>query len=211
MDPTTSTHDTLRTRATLLDRIRNLDDSESWTEFFGLYRRFVTGVARKRGIREEDAEDLVQEVFWRVARTIRDFEQQARPGSFRRWLGQLVRWRAADRLRATERLVFESVHPRADDEGTAPLERVPAPAVEEEEFEREAHRYLLSRAFRRMEQTVAPKQIQVFQLLVLQNQDVAEVCRLLKMNRSAVYVAKHRVAERLRDEVERLKQELAPA
>ena len=28
MDPTTSTHDTLRTRATLLDRIRNLDDSE---------------------------------------------------------------------------------------------------------------------------------------------------------------------------------------
>jgi len=204
----TATDDSLRTRATLLSRIRNLADGESWAEFYRLYQNFVLGVARKRGLRQEDAEDVAQEVFWRVAQKIQDFEVRSRTGSFRRWLSQLVRWRATDKLRQSDRLVFESMQPVPDDDHPAP-EPAATVDVSEEVFAREAQRYLLTQAFERMERQLAPKQIQVFQLLVLQNEPVERVCAVLGMTRSAVYVAKHRVAARLRVEIERLRGELA--
>ena len=86
--------DTLRTRVSLINRVKNLADDRSWTEFFARYQRIVQSVARSRGLSEHEAEDVMQEVFMRVAETIGKFSLAPRPGSFRSWLFQLTRWRA---------------------------------------------------------------------------------------------------------------------
>ena len=41
---------TLRTRATLLARLKDIDDHKSWTEFYGIYSHLIYGVARQRGL-----------------------------------------------------------------------------------------------------------------------------------------------------------------
>ena len=46
----------------------------SWAEFHRLYRRLVYGRARRAGLPHEDAEDVAQDVFKRVAETIHEFE-----------------------------------------------------------------------------------------------------------------------------------------
>lgn len=205
---TEKTTDSLPTRATLLQRIRNLEDADSWSEFVAIYRRFVYGVACRRGLKPEQAEEVVQEVFFRVAQTIQDFEVRSRPGSFRHWLGKLTRWRVADTWRTPERVVAEALLPREGEEEVSLLEQVPAPEVTEQQFEEEARRHLLQRAFHRMADRISPRQIQAFQMLVLQGESVERVGELLRMNRSAVYVAKHRVAAKLREEVQALRREL---
>ena len=93
-DPGTS----LRTRPTLLFRVREWEDSASWAEFHRLYRRLVYGRARRAGLPHEDAEDVAQDVFKRVAETIKDFDLNPDKGSFRGWLMQLTHWRIADRF-----------------------------------------------------------------------------------------------------------------
>ena len=49
------------TRTSLLGRLKNWDDQESWKEFFDTYWKMLYSVARRTGLSETDAQDVVQE------------------------------------------------------------------------------------------------------------------------------------------------------
>lgn len=88
-----------RTSATLINRVKDLDDDDGWREFYDRYRGLVLNIGRQRGLTTAEAEEVGQEVFSRVARNIGLFETGGRPGAFRRWLGQLTMWCAIDAQR----------------------------------------------------------------------------------------------------------------
>ena len=57
------------TRKTLINRLRKTNsDTRSWAEFYDLYHRLVRSVALKAGLSQIDAEDVVQETFFKVSR-----------------------------------------------------------------------------------------------------------------------------------------------
>ena len=56
------------TRVTLLTRLKDGADADAWREFVHLYGPVVYGFARKRGLQDADAADLMQEVLRSVAR-----------------------------------------------------------------------------------------------------------------------------------------------
>lgn len=43
------------TRSTLLSRLRNFDDDQSWRSFFETYWKLIYGVALKAGLRDIEA------------------------------------------------------------------------------------------------------------------------------------------------------------
>ena len=51
----------MNTRRSLISRLRNLDDRESWQDFFDTYWKLIFSVARKAGLSEQEAEEVVQE------------------------------------------------------------------------------------------------------------------------------------------------------
>ncbi len=194
--------DAMRTRLSLLDRVKNLDDDASWREFFLTYDRLVRSLARRRGLGEHEAEDVAQEVFKRVAQTIHSFEHVQRPGAFRKWLGKLTRWRADDKVRERQRQ--REVVPLDDDERTPTIERVPAPPDPLLEFESEARRHLIDTLFKRLEATVSPKHLQIFHMLVVEGADARVVSELYGISTAHLYVIKHRIVQKLRDEARTL-------
>src|ERR1700690_2546557 len=56
------------TRQTLLSRLRDWQDQEGWQEFFDTYWRLIYNVARKAGLNEVQAQDVVQETFIYLSR-----------------------------------------------------------------------------------------------------------------------------------------------
>ncbi len=70
----------------LLVRIRDVDDEESWATFVEIYEPFIEGHLRRRGISGELALDVRQEVLMVVFQRIADFEHNGRTGAFRNWL-----------------------------------------------------------------------------------------------------------------------------
>src|SRR5580692_11831553 len=54
--------------ATLQTRIQDEADADAWREFVSFYGPVVYGFARKRGLRDADAADLMQEVLRSAAR-----------------------------------------------------------------------------------------------------------------------------------------------
>ena len=67
--------DPVGTRKTLINRLRQTNsDTHSWSEFYELYWKLVYSVARKAGLSETDTEDVVQETFLEVSKSIKKFD-----------------------------------------------------------------------------------------------------------------------------------------
>src|SRR5688572_15927585 len=79
-------YDSLPTRRSLLSRLRNMGDDDSWRAFFDAYWRLIYNVARKSGLSDEDAQDVVQETVISVAKKMPEFRYDPAKGSFKSWL-----------------------------------------------------------------------------------------------------------------------------
>jgi hypothetical protein len=73
----------VRTRATLLGRMKNLDDQASWQEFFEIYWRLIYGFARKAGLNDAEAQDVVQETMVAVSKQMPRFTYDPAVGTFK--------------------------------------------------------------------------------------------------------------------------------
>jgi RNA polymerase sigma factor (sigma-70 family) len=196
----------LLTRPSLLFRVREWNDSASWEEFHRLYRRLVYGRARRAGLSHADAEDVAQDVFKRVAETIRDFDTNPERGSFRGWLMKLTLWRIADKFKSRQE--FPPVRDEGSSERSPAIEDVPAPVAEDDEWDREWQRHLLAAATERLARQVKPLHYQVFDLYVLQQWPLLRVTKELRVSPTSVYVIGHRLKKRLKAEIEMLQRQL---
>ncbi len=199
----------LLTRPSLLFRVREWNDSASWEEFHRLYRRLIYGRARRAGLSHADAEDVAQDVFKRVAETIRDFDTDPERGSFRGWLMKLTHWRIADKFKSRQEFPPSTNEPHDDASIHASLiENVPAPPTDEDEWDREWQQHLLAAAAERLARQVKPLHFQVFDLYVLQNWPLLRVTKELRVSPASVYVIGHRLKKQLKAEVEKLQKQL---
>ena len=82
------------TRRSLITRLKNWDDQESWQRFFDTYWKLIYSVASKAGLSPADSQDIVQETVLAVARQMPGFHYDPSLGSFKAWLLQMTRWPA---------------------------------------------------------------------------------------------------------------------
>lgn len=200
--------DSYPTRASLLERLKDTDDRQSWEVFCNLYGRLIRGFALKAGLTEEEADEVVQETFAAVAHHLPEFRYDPKTCSFKTWLLNLSRWRVTDQLR--KRLPVASRSPASDasqdETRTATIERVPDPAGVELErlWDGEWRATLLQTALERVKGQVESKQWQIFDLYALKDWKTGDVARALGVSVGRVYLTKHRVGKLLKAEVGRL-------
>ncbi len=200
--------DTLPTRRSLLSRLKNWEDQESWADFFETYWRLIYGFAVKTGLSDAEAQDVVQETVVSVARRMRDFEYDPAVGSFKSWLLLITRRRIADYHRKRRREPHGGGGEETDSDGPVAVEQIAdrAPAELEALWEAEWQRNLLEAAIRRVRSRVDPRQFQIFDCYVLKEWSPKEVTRALGVSVGQVYLAKHRVSALVRQEAERIEQ-----
>src|SRR5258708_35283154 len=88
-----NTDSLLPTRQSLLSRLRDWQDEAGWREFFNTYWRLIYNVARKSGLADAEAQDVVQNTFIYLARRMPNFRYDASRGSFKSWLRVVTRSR----------------------------------------------------------------------------------------------------------------------
>ena len=79
------------THASMLSRLRDLDDHASWSQFDDRYRDLILRYCRRKGLQQCDAEDVRQIVMLNLAKQLRTFQYDASKGRFRDYLGMVVR------------------------------------------------------------------------------------------------------------------------
>src|SRR5689334_19229294 len=162
--------DSLRTRASLLSRLKNWEDADSWQDFANTYERLVYTTAIRSGLTDAEAKDVLQEVLLSVAKRIDEFKSDPARGTFKGWLLNLTRWRITDQVRKRSVGSAEPGKHKAPDE-TATVERIPDGSVDimERIWESEWKQSLLEAAVARLRRQTKPKQFQIFELYALRN------------------------------------------
>jgi RNA polymerase sigma-70 factor (ECF subfamily) len=109
------------TRQSLLERLKDLGNSSDWQEFFDTYWRLVYGVARKAGLTDSEAQEVVQETMIAATKNLPTFQYNPAIGSFKAWLLNMTRWRIADQLRKRGPFVPRSTPPHQTTRSTATI------------------------------------------------------------------------------------------
>ena len=192
----------LATRWTLIERLKNWDDQESWRQFFETYWRLIYGVAIKSGLTHPEAQDVVQETVMSVCKNMQNFKADPAYGSFKAWLLNLTRWRITDQFRKRRRGVNAKEElPRAASNGdttSTPVdERVPDPvgnaleAIWNDEWEK----HIVDAALEKVKQQSSAKHYQIFFLQAIKQIPPAKVAETLNVKVDQVYLIKHRLTK----------------
>ena len=69
------------TRSSVLRAVANTENEAAWQRFFDLYAGFIFSLARSKGLKPEDADDIVQIVFTDLARNLPTFQYDRLKGA----------------------------------------------------------------------------------------------------------------------------------
>lgn len=198
--------DSIPTRYSLLSRLQNWDDQESWKEFFDTYWRLIYSCALKSGLTESEAQDVVQETVISVAKDIHKFKRDRALGSFKGWLRNITRWRIADQLRKRTRHMEPEDTQDQQRCQALDLAQIPDPAVDDLEavWEADWQANLMEAAIQNVRRQAKEEFFQMFHLYVVQQWPAGKVARTLGVNVGQVYLAKHRVLGLIKKEARRL-------
>jgi RNA polymerase sigma-70 factor (ECF subfamily) len=187
------------TRASLLVRLRDTSDGEAWQEFVRLYAPVIYGFARKRGLQDADAADLMQEVLRSVSAAMHRLEYEPVRGTFRGWLFTVTRNKVYSFLESNKR----RAHGSGDSGMQQRLEQLAA-GEQSGEWEADYQRALAARAMERVKDEFQATSWDAFMQTALEGRTPAQVATRVGLSVGAVYVAKSRVIARLREEIQRL-------
>lgn len=198
----------LPTRESLLERLKQWDDQESWRDFFNLYWRLLYATAVKSGLNDSEAQDVVQDTIIQVAKKMHGFKYDSAVDSFKGWLLYLTRKRIALEYRKRARGQPQALPEQG--EPSASIEEIPDPAGSNLDavWETEWAQTIWAAALAQVKAQVAAKHFQMFDLYVLKEQQAPEVARALGVPVAQVYLAKHRVSAVLKKELEQLRTRL---
>lgn len=185
------------TPLTLLERLRQPDDSAAWQRFVRLYAPLLVSWARQQGFQAADAADVAQEVMLKLLRLLPTY-QRGPHQRFRGWLFEITRNQCRDyrRRRATRSL--------PNDDGLHDVDVAPeAPSLDEAD-EREYRLRLIRAAQDEIRADFQERTWLAYLGVVVQGRAAAAVAAELGMSEMAVYLARHRVLTRLRQELEGL-------
>ena len=190
-----------QTRVTLLTRLKDVDDIDAWTEFSKLYGPVIYSFARKRGLQDADAADIVQDVLRSVARNAHRMEYDPKRGTFRGWLYTITRNKIYTFLSSNKRKAMNV----GDAKESNALESVPDDDPGSEAlWELEYQRGLAARAMERVKHEFQENTWRAFWATSVEGKSTTDIGKELGMTSGAIYVAKSRVIARLRDEISAL-------
>jgi len=193
------------TRITLLHRVSDQHDEESWNCFVQTYDPLIVRYCRRRGLQEADARDVAQDVLLQVSKGIGDFRYDAERGRFRNWLGTVTHramLKHQAKLRRPARAAGESegVELSSLQECQQPLDEVWV-----ESFNAHVYR----EAVRRLRLHFSEEMWCAFEATFTEDRPPEEVADELQRSVGWVYQAKSQIVRRLKSEIVHLAEDSA--
>jgi RNA polymerase sigma-70 factor, ECF subfamily len=181
-----------KTPVSLLERLRGPCEPEAWTRFVTLYTPVIYSWARRVGLQDQDAADLVQDVLVTLIQAMPKFNYDHQR-SFGRWLRMVTlnKWRDRNKLRAAQVIPGSPVG----------LAEVPDREDPDAFGEAEYRQHLVGQALRIMQADFQPTTWKACWEHGVCGRPAPAVAKELRLSTGAVYAATFRVLDRLRQEL----------
>jgi RNA polymerase sigma-70 factor (ECF subfamily) len=175
--------------------LRDERNHAAWQQFCARYEPMLIATARRAGLADADAHDVVQETILTFVRKFRAGAYDADRGRLRAWLQGI----AFNKIReARRRLARREVQIVSAGDSTGMINRVPDVNELSQIFEEQWQKAVLEECLAQLRSQVDPRTIEAFRLYALEELPAEQVAERLGVSRNAVYISKTRVLTRLR-------------
>ncbi len=188
--------ETPKTRISLILRLREPSDAEAWFQFCEIYEPLILRIARSKGLQNADANDLAQDVFVRIAKSVERWVPDPDKGSFKAWISTIARNLTIDFLRRKDRQPVSAIDPV--------LQSVPERSAESDFYDAEYEKQLFAWAAKKIGPSLKPKTWEAFWLTAVEQRPITEVAESLQLTIGAIYMARSRVIAKLRKTIEQV-------
>jgi RNA polymerase sigma-70 factor (ECF subfamily) len=184
------------TSHSLIARVKDLGDGAAWAEFLGIYQPVVFRMARRRGLQDADAQDVMQQVFLSISKSIEGWTPGDLQPPFRAWLTTIAR-----------NAITKALTRRPRDAATGStsmvelLDAQPDPQATTAEILAEARKELIRWATEQIRSEFSEATWNAFWRTAIEGVPIAEVAKSTGRSAGAVYVARYRVIARLKEKV----------
>jgi RNA polymerase sigma factor (sigma-70 family) len=190
-----------RTTTALLAALHDSANAAAWEAFDQRYRPILVGFARSCGLPEHDAAELVQATIVRFIEQYREGKYDRERGRLGAWLVTIAKYRLLDTRRKASSMHIahgESAIVNLDDDRAVG-----------DAYETQRRLAILREALKELREKTKtdPRTIRAFELLYYHGMSVQAVAADLGMQPQEVYLAKSRVAARIREIVARIERE----
>ncbi len=184
------------TRYSLLLRLGETSNDEAWREFVELYEKALYRYVRSKGLQDTDANEVVQQVLMAVHHKV-DGWSNSGTGRFRAWLLRVASNLATNVVRKQCRQRMQIGGTTVNEVLKGASSTAHQDATDEEELQ--WRQWAFCWASSRVQHDVADKTWQAFWLTAVEYEPPGDVAAKLGLSIGAVYAAKCRVMQRLRD------------
>lgn len=193
LTPHDSTHESL------LLRLVKDPNQNAWDEFHGRYGDLIAGFCRAANRYRLDVEELIQEVYQSLLKSLPKFQYDKSKGKFRAYLSRVTRNKAMELSRKRTR------QPKSL-EGAGPGE------VKDEKdlddiWDLQWKQYLSRQGFEQLKREFPPDRIDLFTRYAVEKCKVEDVAREFGCSVAMVYKTKSILAKRLKEIILRLMEE----
>lgn len=189
------------TSLSLLNRLKNSQDEETWGRLVSLYAPLLKSWLRKYDVPSSDIDDLMQEVLLAVAKDLGAFDHEGNPGAFRSWLRAIV----VNRLRNYWRTQGRRSLAKGGSDIERRLVELEDPASQlSQVWEKEHDRHVMRQLMALVEPQFERKSWLAFRRMAFDGAAAKIVASELGMSVNSVFIAKSRILRRLREEAEGL-------
>lgn len=185
------------TQLSIIARLSRAEDRDAWEQFTQVYQPFLYRYARRRGLSDDQAHDLVQRIMISVMGAVADWRPDPKRPKFRVWLYTIAHNHVIKYWRSSAR------HPVGSGGTTAMqiLREVPDCDGQDDEQTEYRHQVVLFAASRIRKQ-VESQTWSAFWMTAIEGIDCQQVASQLEMSISSVYAARSRVISRIRSQLE---------
>jgi RNA polymerase sigma-70 factor (ECF subfamily) len=186
------------TSVSLLERLCLEPDEDAWKRFVDLYAPLIRGWLGRYQVKEEDAEDLSQEVMAVVVRELAHFRHNSQCGAFRSWLRTVT----VNQLRLLWRTRRGPDAATGNSAMAQMLDQLADPNSSLSLLWNQQHdQHVAGRLMELIRPQFETKTWQAFRRVALDGMKAATVAEELGISVNAVLLAKSRVLARLRQEM----------
>ena len=171
----------------------SVNQQQAWETFVRLYTPLIFYWARKVGLKQADAADLVQEVFAIVFRKLPDLKYD-RQGSFRGWLRTVTMNKYREQRRKKALPIVDATDSLMDQLASIPQA--------ESTWDLDYGRILLKQAMDQMECDFEPATWQALKSVMSQTLSVDQAAQEHGISPWTIYSARSRLMRRLREQLD---------
>ena len=201
---TDSDNSEFRTNISLIARVRDRTDGESWREFYQFYHPLLTRYLRRLGLEEHSANDVIQDVFVRLLQALPTFDLDSKRGRFRSYLWKLTYSGLVDEARRVK------ARRQAEEEWVKRF--LIADEAESRKLHQELneinYRQIVDRALPRVRAVTSTRAWTCFEQRLLHDRPGSAIAAELGISDKAVFVYASRVLKAVRQQCAAIAEEL---